>query len=109
MQLLNEDRSPGDAVMLAWLGLEQSAEDSGIVRRPAETPTEFTSRILKRVFADDGAVATLLSLYLRARFADFEVTATDVSRARQALEDLVRSWAVDTGPRARARIPGGTR
>ena len=109
LRLLNEEGTPGDAVMLAWLGLEQSAEDSGIVRKPAETATEFTSRIMKRVFADDRAIAALLALYLRARFADYEVTAADVTRAREALEGLVRSWQVSTSATSRGRLGGLTR
>jgi hypothetical protein len=106
LRLLNEEGTPGDAVMLAWLGLEQSAEDSGIVRKPAETPTEFTSRIMKRVFADDQAIAALLALYLRARFADYVVTARDVTRARDALEALVRSWDVDASSVPPGRLSG---
>jgi Domain of unknown function (DUF4129) len=92
LRLLDEEREPGDAVMEAWLGLQQTAEDSGVVRRAAETPTEFTSRIMGRVFTDDRAIQTLLTLYLRCRFGDHPVTATDVARAREALAGLVRSW-----------------
>ena len=39
-----EQRDPADAIVRAWLGLQETAEESGIVRHPAETPTEFTSR-----------------------------------------------------------------
>jgi hypothetical protein len=89
---LDEEHEPADAIMRAWLGLQQTAEDSGILRRAAETPTEFTTRILRRVSADDRAVRTLLSLYLRTRFGDHPVTAADVVRARDALGALARSW-----------------
>ncbi|MCW2538310.1 MAG: hypothetical protein JWN95_35 [Frankiales bacterium] len=92
LRLLDEEREPDDAVMRAWLGLQQSAEDSGIVRRPAETPTEFTSRIMSRAFADDRPIRTLLALYLRTRFGNHPVTAADVTRAREALQGLVATW-----------------
>src|ERR1700743_2085282 len=46
LKVLDQGREPADAVVRAWLGLQQTAEGSGIVRRAAETPTEFTSRIL---------------------------------------------------------------
>jgi flagellar basal body-associated protein FliL len=92
LEVLDEEREPADAIVRAWLGLQETAEESGIVRRPAETPTEFTSRILSGAFADDRALRTLLRLYLRTRFGDHPVTATDVAEVRDALRRLVSSW-----------------
>jgi Domain of unknown function (DUF4129) len=92
MQVLDEQREPADAIVRAWLGLQETAAESGIVRRAAETPTEFTSRILGRAFADDRAVRTLLRLYLRTRFGDHPVTTEDVAAVRAALQELVRTW-----------------
>jgi len=92
LQVLDEQRDPADAVVRAWLGLQETAEESGIARRPAETPTEFTSRILTYAFADGGAVRTLLRLYLRTRFGDHPATAEDVVAVREALRELVRTW-----------------
>jgi hypothetical protein len=93
---LERDVEPGDAVVRAWLGLQQTAEQSGVARGRSETPTEFTSRILGRVFANDSAggeaIATLLRLYLRTRFGDHPVTDADVTLVRQALRELVRTW-----------------
>jgi hypothetical protein len=93
---LERDVEPGDAVVRAWLGLQQSAEQSGVARGRSETPTEFTSRILGRVFANDSAgneaIATLLRLYLRTRFGDHPVTDADVVLVRGALRELVRTW-----------------
>jgi hypothetical protein len=107
LRLLDEEHEPGDAVMQAWLGLQESAEDSGIVRRPAETPTEFTSRIMSRAFADDRPIRTLLTLYLRTRFGDHPVTADDVTRARAALQGLVATW--DASAAAAAGRPSAQR
>jgi hypothetical protein len=92
LQMLDEQREPADAIVRAWLGLQETAEESGIVRQQAETPTEFTSRILSRAFADDRAIRTLLRLYLRTRFGDHPVTTEDVAAVRWALEELVRTW-----------------
>jgi Domain of unknown function (DUF4129) len=100
LRLLDEDREPADAIMRAWLGLQQTAEDSGMVRAAAETPTEFTSRIMGRVFADDSAIKTLLGLYLRTRFGDHPVIAADVATAREALQGLAQSWNATTGSTA---------
>ena len=89
---LDDDREPGDAVVRAWLGLQQAAEDAGLARSPAETPTEFTGRVLSRTGADRAALGTLLGLYLRARFGDDPISAEDAAAARQALQALAASW-----------------
>jgi Domain of unknown function (DUF4129) len=98
LQVLDEQRDPADAIVRAWLGLQETAEESGILRRPAETPTEFTSRILSHAFADDRAIRTLLRLYLRTRFGDHPVTTEDVATVRSALEELLRSWPAPASP-----------
>jgi hypothetical protein len=98
LQVLDEQRDPTDAIVRAWLGLQEAAEESGIVRQPAETPTEFTSRIVNRASADDRAVRTLLRLYLRTRFGDHPVTSDDVTVARVALQELVRTWPAPKSP-----------
>jgi Domain of unknown function (DUF4129) len=90
---LDEDRDPADAVVRAWLGLQETAEESGIQRRgPAETPTEFATRVLRSAFADDRALRTLLRLYLRTRFGDHPVTPEDVAEVRAALQQLLENW-----------------
>jgi hypothetical protein len=98
LQVLDEQREPADAIVRAWLGLQETAAESGIVRRAAETPTEFTSRILSRAFTDDRAIRTLLRLYLRTRFGDHPVTTDDVATVRAALQELVRTWPTPEVP-----------
>jgi hypothetical protein len=97
LQVFDEQREPADAVVRAWVGLEETARESGIVRGPSETPTEFTLRILRGVFADDRAILTLRRLYLRTRFGDHPVTADEVADVRDALQRLVASWRVVHG------------
>ena len=94
---LDEDRTPRDAIERAWLGLQEAAEESGVQRRAAETPAEFTQRVLARVHADDDAARTLLSLYLRVRFGDTPVTDVDIAVARRSLERLAASWGAAPG------------
>jgi hypothetical protein len=88
----DEHREPGDAVVRAWLGLQQAAEDAGFARSAAETPTEFTGRVLTRTGADQVALRTLLGLYLRARFGDGAITPADATDARDAVRALEASW-----------------
>lgn len=92
LHVLDEQRDPADAIVRAWLGLQETAEESGLARRPSETPTEFTSRIMSRALTDDRAIKTLLRLYLRTRFGDHPVTEDDVSTVREALQELLRTW-----------------
>jgi hypothetical protein len=77
--------------------LQQTAEESGIVRRASETPTEFASRVLSSAFADDRALRTLLRLYLRTRFGDHPVSADDVTVVREALQQLLTNWRAADG------------
>lgn len=92
IEALEDEREPADAVVRAWLGFQETAEQSGIARRPSETPTEFAARVLSRVFTDDRALRTLLQLYLRTRFSEREVTPEDVSAVRDALQQLLDNW-----------------
>jgi hypothetical protein len=98
---LEESRIPRDAIILAWLGLQEAAEDSGVVRRGPETPTEFTTRVFTTLKADGtrvdvAAAHELLALYLRARFDSHPTTAGDVAHARSALARLSESWPQPT-------------
>jgi len=78
---------PGDAVIQAWLILEQATEDG---RAPHETPTEFTVAMLEREAADPEALRRLLVLYQRARFGPAgETTDDDVDSARAALDRIL--------------------
>jgi hypothetical protein len=105
LEVLESPRDLDDAVVRAWLGLEEAAADAGVARTAAETPTEFTARLLGRVPADREAVEVLRALYSRARFgartaappASSSASSStqdddDAERARAALRALARSW-----------------
>lgn len=92
-RLLEEDRPPRDAIIQAWLALERAAAASGVPRSPAQTPTEFTSVVLRRTPADHHAVDVLLRLYLRVRFSEQPLLPADAAAARDALTAIARSWS----------------
>ena len=94
--LLETDREPRDAIVKAWIGLQEAAEDSGISRRASETPTEFTSRVFESVAADRNAASALLKVYLRVRFSRKPATESDVVVARHAIQRLRDTWPVGT-------------
>jgi hypothetical protein len=102
------DRIPDadNAIVEAWLALEAAASSSGVRRRPAETPTEFTADVLRGTAADPAAVAQLLTLYHRARFSAAGVSRADVTEAGRCLGILARSWeAMSTDVIAAALAP----
>ena len=81
---------PSDAVVAAWLDLEEAAASSGAPRQDHETPTEFTGALLTRYEVDAAAATTLRGLYQRARFgAPDRVTAEDAATAAEAMERVV--------------------
>lgn len=84
---------PQDAVIAAWVALEEAAGRSGVTRDPAATPTEFTVEVLDRTPADREATRRLLGLYLRARFGEEQTTADDVAAAATAVRTLVDTLA----------------
>ena len=85
---LRSDVAPADAVIAAWVLLEDAAGRSGVVRDRAWTPTEFTVSVLDRTPADRAATRRLLDLYLQARFGGEPMTPDDVAAARRAVSRL---------------------
>ncbi|MFS0704340.1 DUF4129 domain-containing protein [Cellulomonas sp. 179-A 9B4 NHS] len=108
---LADDVPPGDAVVAAWVAVEEAAASTGVVRERAQTATEFTLDVLDRTRADPDATRALLALYLTARFGAHPVTAADVRRARELLDvvgtGLARRADADAGAAGAARPPRG--
>ncbi|MFC7622981.1 DUF4129 domain-containing protein [Microlunatus sp. GCM10028923] len=92
-RLLDRIADPNDAIIRAWLALEEAAEASGVPREQSETPTEFTVDVLDRTPAPPEPVQRLLRLYLAARFGSAPATAEDVRHAKQALFALAEHWS----------------
>jgi hypothetical protein len=95
IQILASERNPGNAVVQAWQGLQDAAAEAGLHRRPAETASEFTARILYRSRRSAEPIAVLLSLYQRVRFGEHTPTADQIAAARDALGVLVDLWQAD--------------
>lgn len=90
---------PRDAVVAAWVALEDAAARAGAHRRPAQTPTEFAGTVLAATPAPPTAVAQLRTLYQRARFTDRPIDHTTVDQAREALAAIAQSLdVVDPDP-----------
>ncbi len=93
LELLDEIPDPQDAVIRSWLALEEAAAASGIPRRPADSPTEFTGAVLTSTAAEPVAVTRLLRLYQRARFSTHPVGLPEVKEARECVLSLCHSWS----------------
>lgn len=89
---LGTGAAPGDAIVAAWVALEETAAASGAARSAADTPTEFTARLLHRTEADPGAVARLREVYRAARFGSHAPTDDDVAAAAAALARIDATW-----------------
>lgn len=104
LQILDSERNSSDAVVQAWQGLEDAAAEAGLKRRPAETPSEFTVRILYRSRRSAEPIAVLLSLYQRVRFGHHAPNADEIAAARNALATLLDLWQADFPQRRTARV-----
>lgn len=77
--------SPRDAVIQAWVILENATYDG---RPPHQTATEFTVSLLARETADEKALWDLRTLYHRARFGHHG-DEDDATRAGHALDRIL--------------------
>lgn len=79
---------PRNAIVACWHRFEVQAERAGLARRPWETSSEFTLRVLDFASADRGAVARLERLYHEARFSEHEIDEERRTAAVDALQSI---------------------
>ncbi|MFK4852415.1 DUF4129 domain-containing protein [Microbacterium sp. ZW T6_19] len=89
---IDERPLPEDAIVAAWVGLEESAADAGLVRGASETPGEFAVRIITRRAGITAEAETLLRLYERVRFGGHPALEDDRAVARAALKNIEVGW-----------------
>lgn len=92
LRRIDERAEAGDAIIAAWVGVEEAAADSGVVRGVSETPGEFAVRIIARRSAIDDDARRLLALYERVRFGGYLATEADRTDARHLLERIEGTW-----------------
>jgi hypothetical protein len=85
---LDAAATPTDAVVAAWVSLEDAAAAHGWERQPAQTSTEFTAHLLDVSPAPAKPAETLRRLYQQARFTVHPVTPEQVATARDALQAI---------------------
>ncbi|MCP3909702.1 MAG: DUF4129 domain-containing protein [Actinomycetia bacterium] len=85
-QRLRDEPDPRRAVLLAFAGLEEALGRTGHDRLAAETPHEYTTRILRSVEAEPRPVQLLSALYHDARFSDRPISRADQEQAADAFD-----------------------
>lgn len=83
---------PGDSIIAAWVGLEETSADAGAARHASETPAEFTLRIVGRRGGIADELETLLGLYERVRFGGHEADELDRAAAAACLRRIQEGW-----------------
>lgn len=91
---LLQEGAPRNGIVECWHRFEVQARSAGLGRKPWETSSEFTLRLLDLVEADVEAVSTLAGLYREARFSDHDVEEVERRRALDALERIHRGLVV---------------
>ena len=86
--LLLAEGVPRNAVVAAWIDLEASIADGGMVRLRAETPAEYVTRVMATWRIDPASILDLAALYREARFSEHEITETHRVRALADLDRL---------------------
>ncbi|WP_159463187.1 MULTISPECIES: DUF4129 domain-containing protein [Microbacterium] len=87
-----ERPEPGDAIVAAWIGLEESAADAGQGRAPTETPAEFTARVIGARHGIAADVVVLQGLYERVRYGGLVADEDDRRSAANALRGIKEGW-----------------
>lgn len=92
LRTVDERARPTDAIIAAWVGLEESAADAHLTRGVSETPSEFALRIITRREGIGAAAQELLDLYERVRFGGDVADESDRTAARNALRAIEEGW-----------------
>ena len=102
--------TPGNAVIAAWVALEDAVRSAGVRDDDSRTSAELVTTVLRSHRVDQGPLDTLAALYREARFSRHPITEEQRTSAREALvqvqSDLRR--AVARATEARAAQPTAT-
>lgn len=92
LRTIEQHPVPSDAIIAAWVGLEETAADAGLRRGVSETPAEFALRLVSMQTAAAPPATRLLGLYERVRFGGLEAGESERMHARAALQEIEEEW-----------------
>lgn len=102
--------TPANAVVAAWVALEEAARSAGIGDDRSRTSEELVGTVLRRLDVDAGALDRLGALYREARFSRHEIGEDLRTQAREALRQVQADISRGRPPRpARERMAGARR
>ena len=87
--------TPRNAIVACWMQLESDAEQAGLPRLAAETPTEYVERVIAHSSVDRAPIAELAGLYREARFSRHELGDDHRARAVAALDRVAAALGHD--------------
>ncbi|HEU4949111.1 MAG TPA: DUF4129 domain-containing protein [Kribbella sp.] len=97
-----------DAVIACWIALEEAAASAGVARAAAETPSEFTVRVLGVGGISEPELNRLAELYREARYSSRGSTEEARAQARTALSRLRDELAAARAAEEAASTVAGT-
>ena len=83
--------TPRNAIVAAWVQLEDFAASHGFAKDRADTPAEFIARCVSAYDLDSAAIERLAELYREARFSRHPLGEHHRVEARECLTRLIRA------------------
>ncbi|MEZ4836347.1 MAG: DUF4129 domain-containing protein [Caldilineaceae bacterium] len=97
------EMDPSQRVRYLYLSMLQEAEDSGVARRPGETPTRYAPRLEDALSDDERPVQTITEEFVQVQFAARPAQAESIphleqiwQRIRKAIERLRNPASADS-------------
>jgi hypothetical protein len=107
---LESETDPRRAVIAAWIRMERGLAGAGLPRHAAETPLEYTARVLEAARVTPAAVRRLADLYEQAKFSRHTIDEEMRRAAVEAVTVIRRELeAEQAAAEAAAAPPGASR
>jgi hypothetical protein len=100
--------TPANAVVAAWVRLEEAARAAGVRDDRTRTSTELARAVLRTFAVDEVALERLAGLYREARFSSHDIGEGMREQAREALAQVTRDLARAVPPSRRAPASAGS-
>jgi hypothetical protein len=100
--------TPGNAVIAAWVALEDAVRSAGVRDDDSRTSAELVTTVLRSYRVDRAPLDTLAALYREARFSSHPVAEEQRATAREALVQVQADLRRTVAQLAQARAARAT-
>jgi hypothetical protein len=100
--------TPGNAVIAAWVALEEAVRSAGVGDDDSRTSAELVTTVLRHHHVDRAPLDTLAALYREARFSRHPITEAQRTSARDALVQVQTDLRRTVARAAHARTAQAT-